>query len=438
MTNQIHEKNSALAKRLNRLSLDPTMTRLLGFSLSTYQNKTSESFAKASNWGELEERLFSEKLGNLHLSSGGGVDILTQKGRNLICSAILQANGNALRISIEWADIQPNKNHFDPWAIEKYINALQEIRKHGITPLITLHHFVEPLWFAQMGGFKEASNIHYFVEYAVHVYKHLSPYIDHVVTFNEASVYATEGYILGAFPPNQFLKIGTHKKVLNNMFEAHQQIYEELHALAAKRHRKIKVGLSHQALQFIPTSRWNPITNVLCKVMTYLFHDYFMRLIEKHPEKFDFLGIQYYARPLIGGLWPTSQSKPDEKMVHSMNFRFDPAGIGEVLKEVGKRIPTVPIYITETGTAYDSDLEEADERRAEYYRESFKAVAKAQQEGVHIEAYLAWTLFGNFEWAHGYSAAHDFGVIHRKKSSNTFRITKGFQVIQQVFSQTLQ
>lgn len=440
ITSQAGDKDAPalrLKDDLSKLILDPHTTYLLGFSVSTYQNKTDPSFAKASNWGELEERLFSAEQGNIHLSSGGGVDILTPSGRNLICSAVRLAHGNALRFSIEWADIQPTKDYFNPHAIEKYVEALKEIRKQGIVPLVTLHHFVEPLWFSQLGGFKRQSNIRYFVEYAVNVYRHLAPYIDHVVTFNEASVYAAMGYVIGDFPPNQILRLASHKKVLRNIFSAHRQVYEELHLLASKEGRPLEVGLSHQALQFIPTSSWNPLAVGICYLMNNVFHNYFMDLIEKNPAYFDFLGIQYYSRPLIGGLWPTSLCNPEEKMVESMNFRFDPGGIGEVLKDVSARFPNIPIYITETGTAYDGDLAEADGRRAEYYLESFKAVAKAQKEGVNVKAYLAWTLFGNFEWAHGYSAAHDFGVIHRKKSSNSFRVTKGFQVIQQVFYQTL-
>lgn len=422
---------------LSRLTLDPKSTHFMGFSISTYQNKADPSFAKASNWGKLEDKLFNAELGNENLSSGGGVDILTQSGRNFICTAIKQAHGNALRFSIEWSDIQPVKGRFHPRALEKYIEALQDIRKQGITPLLTLHHFVEPLWFTKLGGFKYRTNVSFFVDYAVFIYQHLAPYIEHIVTFNEPSIYAAEGYVLGAFPPNQILRIGAHKKVLRNILSAHQQVYDALHRLAEDQQRQIAVGLSHQALHFIPTSSWNPIAYSLCSALNYLFDGYFMKLLKRQPEKFDFLGIQYYSRPLIGGVWPTSQCRPHEKMVESMNFRFDPGGIGEVLKKVAKTVPSIPLYVTETGTACSSDSDDADQRRAEYYIESFKAVAKAQQDGVNIKAYLAWTLFGNFEWAHGYSIYHDFGVIERKKSSNSFRFTKGFEVIQQVYSQTM-
>jgi beta-glucosidase len=40
------------------------------------------------------------------------------------------------------------------------------LQSHGMTPLVTLYHFVHPLWFEDLGGFLEADNIALFVAYS--------------------------------------------------------------------------------------------------------------------------------------------------------------------------------------------------------------------------------------------------------------------------------
>src|SRR5215469_2692320 len=65
-----------------------------------------------------------------------------------------QAMGlNALRLSLEWSRIEPSMGVFDPQAIDRYRQMLQGLRERGIQPLVTLHHFTDPLWFAERGAF---------------------------------------------------------------------------------------------------------------------------------------------------------------------------------------------------------------------------------------------------------------------------------------------
>jgi len=413
-------------------------TKHLGFSISTYQNAADPKFASRSNWGEYQREHFTAAQQKEHLASGGGVDILTPEGRELTCDLILQTGGNTLRFSVEWADIQPTRSDFfNEHAMAKYIEAAEYIKSRGITPIITLHHFVDPLWFSQARGFEREENIQYFVEYAQFVYRRLAPHVEHIVTFNEPAVYATMGYILGDFPPNRKGEFGTHENVLTNMMNAHVRCYDALHEDALEKHREIQVGLTHQALKFVPASTWNFPARGVCSVMTYRFHSLFMELAKANLKKFDFFGVQYYTRPLIGGIIPHSTCEPEEEMVESMDFRFDPSGIGELLEEVAEALPGVELMVTETGTAGDSDDVTMDERRARYYRKSLKAVSKVQAKGIPIIAYLPWTLFCNFEWNHGYSPKHDFGVVHRRKGSSEIRLTEAYYVLQEVFKRTL-
>lgn len=426
--------NSESLDEAENIELDKKITKFVGFSMSTYQNKSNPAFAQNSNWGQLEKKLFTKAKGNEHLASGGGVDILDETGRALILKSIKGAHGNIIRFSVEWADVEPEPGKYNETAIQRYIESALFMKKNGITPVITLHHFVEPSWFSELGAFEYAKNTLHFVRFCFYVYSKMSDVVEHFVTFNEPAVYATEGYILGDFPPNQTRNFRTHTAVMENMFQAHIDTYDAIHSQAKEDGKKVKVGLTHQALHFIPSSGLNFIARAVCSVMNYRFHELFMGMVQKNPDKFDFFGVQYYSRPLIGGFIPDSICEKGGKMVKSMRFRFDPSGIKDVLHDVARYLPKKTLWVTETGTAGNSDFADINQGRGEYYAQSLRAVSEAQREGINVKAYLAWTLYGNFEWAHGFSHNHDFGVIHRRKFSDVTRLTPGYQVIQKIFA----
>lgn len=49
-----------------------------------------------------------------------------------------------------------------------------------------------------------------------------------------------------------------------------------------------------------------------------------------------------------------------------------------------------------------------DPLRSRYYREYLQSILMAMAEGVNVVGTLAWSIFDNFEWDHGYSCR--FGV----------------------------
>src|SRR5204863_3561634 len=53
---------------------------------------------------------------------------------------------DSYRFSIEWARIEPARNQIDEAAIAHYRDELTALRARGIRPLVTLHHFSNPVW----------------------------------------------------------------------------------------------------------------------------------------------------------------------------------------------------------------------------------------------------------------------------------------------------
>ena len=413
-------------------TLNPEKTQFMGASMSTYQYTSERDFCENSDWGAYCKKHFTGD--KAHLAPGDGVDILIKDDRKILLDAITDAGGNTIRFSVEWADILNEDGSFNDIAMERYVAAAKDCQGRSITPFISLHHFVSPVDENGHMVFENRNSIENFVKYAKYVHGKLSPYTNHFVTFNEPNVNGVMNYVLGDFPAEGIARFWMHEQVSRNMLEAHRRVHEELHKLDGD----VEVGITHQALRFSSSSRWNYLARITSFVMTHIFHESFMRWAETNTKSLDFFGVQYYTMPLLGGLPPDSICRENEEMVDAMHFRFHPQGLLPILLEVGKRLGNkVPLLVTETGTAGTNNIEEEDEmdeKRAIYMQQSMEAFRIAQ-ESLNLIGYLYWGIFPNFEWAHGSNNVQNFGMIARDGEKPP-RKTKGHEVITQVFKAT--
>jgi beta-glucosidase len=81
---------------------------------------------------------------------------------------------SSYRFSLEWSKIEPSEGNFDLWAVKHYEDVIDELIKNGIEPMITLHHFTNPIWFEKMGAFEHEKSIKYFVRFSEFVFKQYS------------------------------------------------------------------------------------------------------------------------------------------------------------------------------------------------------------------------------------------------------------------------
>ena len=65
-----------------------------------------------------------------------------------------KAGQNAHRLSIEWSRIQPEPDRWNEDALDVYREMLRGLTDRGMTPLVTLHHFTDPLWLFERGGWE--------------------------------------------------------------------------------------------------------------------------------------------------------------------------------------------------------------------------------------------------------------------------------------------
>jgi beta-glucosidase len=382
-------------------------TFLWGTASSEYQISGAEKLPNCQ-WAEWEKKGDPAIKGGQ--TSGSAIEGWDRYKEDI---ALLKEMGlNSYRFSVDWSAIEPEEGYFDKEAIEHYLDVCKELKKNNIEPMITLHHFTHPIWFEEKGAFEKRENIDYFVRFAKFVFTELSNDVSLWCTMNEPTVIALMGYILGEFPPGK-RGIFLAAEVLNNMLFAHVAVYKELKQM--KNGDTSQIGIVHSYLKFEPYSGWNPIEAMPCLFFTKNLHQtvmdffktgefssmFFQReSVPEAKESFDFFGLNYYSRPVIGMkfslkefLGPTCF--PGEVMT-DMPYPSYAEGFYDALIDCGAL--GKPVYVTENGIA-----DEKDDRRELFIKKYLYALSRAISDGVDVRGYFYWSLIDNFEWAEGWS-----------------------------------
>lgn len=139
----------------------------------------------------------------------------------------------------------------------------------------------------------------------------------------------------------------------------------------------------------------------------------------------DALGLNYYSTSTVrAGVDPdrdpfqptlvdgVARVRPEGEYTE-MGWLVRPQGLTELLLDMHRRRPGLPLYITENGAAFDDVVVDGaihDERRTAYLHAHLEAVAAALDAGANVRGYFAWSLTDNFEWSYGYGKR--FGLVH--------------------------
>ena len=147
------------------------------------------------------------------------------------------------RFSIAWARVQPERDHFDDEALAHYRKVAETIRAHGMQVMVTLHHFVWPVWLERdCGGMIGKRFPDLFAQYAEMVAQELGDLVDFWITFNEPSQ-LTFGYIKPWWQNRYYMPPGLPRgadadveaeavgKLVPNLFRAHARARLKIKAL---------------------------------------------------------------------------------------------------------------------------------------------------------------------------------------------------------------
>ena len=295
---------------------------------------------------------------------------------------------NAERISLEWARIEPEEGKFDEAAVVHYRKVLEALRRRNLIPMVTAWHFSLPLWFSRRGGFlqKDAENI--FARYCRFVAERLGGHAGLWLTMNEPMVYASAGYMKGAWPPFRKNPIAFLRAV-RALLRAHRASYAAMKAARPS----IKVGIAKNNVFF--ESDINPLNIAMRACADWFWNHRFLRKLEGCQ---DFIGLNHYRHHKFGA----SKEERAAAVYSDTGWEVHPASLYRclaALKSYG-----IPIYVTEHGIA-----DAADTRRAGFLRLAFLSLRRAREEGVDVRGYFYWSLLDNYEWAEGFSKR--FGLV---------------------------
>ncbi len=388
----------------------------IGFATADFQDNGPEMHHK-TNWGVFY-RNNAEKLGNLEEMP----DVWNYPQR--VIARLNQLHCKKLRFSISRDKIEPHQGEpFDVSAIEHYRQFFRELKAHGIEPMVTLNHFSDPTYFS----WERKEDIEGFVRYAEAVSDLLyEEGVRKIITINEPTVIAFQGWIMGEFPPHKTGDFKGAGVVLEHMMHAHTLTYKALKV----RHPEFQIGISHNPIRFRYFHKvhpiWSPIERLICHYLTEINHSALMRYFQsgkfslsvpflgKHAFEsaskppMDFIGIQYYTDPLLKLSLTKAESVtrvPGEKLT-SYQYRIYPQGLASILEEANTL--GVPIDLTEIGIDTGINVESTDQERIAYFDKIFQVVQMAKEQAIPVRSLYFWTLTDNLEWYKAWAVRFGF------------------------------
>lgn len=411
----------------SKISFDPTF--LFGVGTSAYQ---TEGNCIHTDWHSWEQQTDAQGNARVQDKAGLACDHWNKYKEDVLL--LKQIGAGVYRLSLAWDKIQPTEHTFDQAAIEHYKDVVRELHKHGIKVLIGFHHYTDPAWFAQKGGFEHASNIAYFVTYCTKIVQEFAQDkldVDMWTIFNSPEGYAFHKYFIGDFPPGIKNDKQLTLSVLKNMCEAHVQVYQ-----SAKRvNPQAYIGLLKNIMQVDPYRPWHPLdlfaADIAAKMTDECQFSFFttgvfkakvpfeaapfMVNVEHHnalaPHSFDFIGLNYYSHTYMKNM--SKMAHPDEIQTENPNYTIYPEGLYRAINLVSDRlcIPVqavtgreIPVYVTENGIAHDDS-----EVRKQFFERYLYAVDKAIKEGRNVKGYIYWSFMDNYEWG---SYGKKYGLVH--------------------------
>lgn len=335
---------------------------------------------------------------------------------------------NAHRLSVEWSRIQPAPDRWNEEALDRYLEMVRGMTEMGITPLVTLHHFTNPLWLSETGGWENPDTPALFGKFVERVVERLKDMVNYWTTINEPNVYALQSYLFGNFPPG-VKDLRRAMAVYANLVRGHAAAYHAIHRIQptaragiALHYRSLK-----QAHNWLPVEGW--LTNLQFHLANQAFPDALVSGVFKTPlgkvsipeaqKTQDYFGFNYYTRDYLtldltrpGEIFSRRYFRKDAQLSASGYLANEPEGMFEGLKWATRY--GVPILVTENGVDDSTDT-----LRPTYLAEHLHQMWRAVNFNYPVKGYFHWSLLDNFEWERGWTQR--FGLWELDEETQTRR-----------------
>ncbi|MCY4745317.1 GH1 family beta-glucosidase [Pelomonas sp. UHG3] len=343
------------------------------------------------------------------------------------------------RLSIAWPRIYPNGDGaLNPKGLDFYRRLFASMKKHGITPWVTLFHWDLPQALEDRGGWTSRVTVDAFAQYADTVVKAFAQDVKHWITLNEILCFTLLGYGTGSKAPGRVESAKTVNQTYHHALLCHG------HGVRAVRQHGgpgAIVGLTDNCSVAVPVTE-KPADIAAAKAW---FTDRNAQILGamqagKYPESFlkrvgadapdvkpgdfdlislptDFLGLNIYS-----GTFVRAGKAGPEALTHPVNYpradstwlRLVPQSIYWSTRFCHEVYGHQALYITENGCGYDDEPvvngEVTDLHRRDYVRSHLREAHRAIAAGVPLKGYFLWSFIDNYEWEDGYQRR--FGIVH--------------------------
>lgn len=403
---------------------------LFGVGTSAYQ---VEGNCTNTDWHDWEQQVDAAGNPRVEHPAGAACDHWNRYKEDI--GLIEEIGAGIYRFSLAWDKIQPTADTFDEAALAHYHDVCRELKAHNIKILIGLHHYADPKWFADMGGFEHEENIAHFVKFCTKVFQSFHDQgieVDLWTVFNSPSGYAFHKYHVGDFPPGIKGNKQLTLTVFKNMLEAHVQVYQQ----AKKISNHFTIGLLKNIIHIDPYRSWHPLDKFACDIARIMTDDCminffktgifkakipfdatpFMANVEHvnllAPYSFDFVGLNCYSHSYIKNM--NRLHHPQEIVSDNPTYTIYPEslyrGIVRLTNELCKPIEELtgrpmPLYVTENGVACKET-----KQRELFFKQYLYAIYKAISDGYDVKGYIYWALMDNYEW--GSYNKKGYGIFH--------------------------
>ena len=366
----------------------------------------------------------------------------------------------AYRFSVAWTRILPDgTGRVNQAGIRHYHDVIQECRKYGIEPIVTMYHFDLPYCLEEKGGWGSRETVEAFVEYARVLFTNYGGEVTYWLTINEQNT--------------MILHPGAIGLPKDGKIPSKKELYQQNHHLMLAQARAMK--LCHE---LCPEGRIGPALNLTamypetCRpedsiaahnwevIRCWNFADVpgfgwyhplawrYLQDRELAPEikegdkeclagaRPDFMAMNYYSTATIaasrGDASDVSARAGDQQIMlgeegvyraaenpyvakTKYGWVIDPSGFRYTLRKVYERYH-LPILITENGIGAPDRLENGqvhDNYRIDFIRQHLSAMRLAITDGVEVIGYCPWAALDVVSTHQGYQKRYGFLYVDR-------------------------
>lgn len=345
----------------------------------------------------------------------------------------------AYRFSVSWSRVIPEGlGRVNPKGLDFYSRLVDRLLERGIVPNVTLYHWDLPAALDDLGGWLAPDAPKWFADYARTMFEALGDRVPMWATLNEPWVIVDGGYLYGVHAPGH-ASASEAPVAARHLLLAHGaavEVYREggwPHRIGLVVNLEPKDPASDSPEDLAATRRAHTYFNEqycdpvllgrntpdLREVYGVGWTDWTPEELARVSRPIDFLGINYYTRALTrhdAGRPPVCDARvvPEGALRMTTGWEYYPQGLERTLLWVKERYGNVPLYVTESGGAFEdppvTDGRVDDPLRVETHRSLLRSCRDAIAKGVDLRGYFAWSLMDNLEWNAGYTQR--FGIVH--------------------------